>query len=188
VQCLLTACREWKQFAHYDPKRYVRNLLAFNDHFSLIMCCWNLEQETPKHTHKGAECWVKVLDGTLVSTQYVDGKPVKVKKLAVGSTSHSLDEEYGVHTTGNASKDKTALSLHLFSPPYLEVDSGSSVIPVVYCSDQARQQQSETELFLRKHVYSNFQSLFGVLDRYFAEPCSPEKVRRIVEAFEFNSK
>lgn len=35
----------------------------------------------------------------------------------------------GYHSTKNASETKTAISLHLYSPPYLECSNGTSIMP-----------------------------------------------------------
>lgn len=42
----LTLRREWNQYLHFSPHQYTRNLVAYDEQFSLVLVCWNHAQKT----------------------------------------------------------------------------------------------------------------------------------------------
>jgi predicted metal-dependent enzyme (double-stranded beta helix superfamily) len=42
---------DWRQYAFFNPHKYCRNLLEFNEDFELIVLCWEPNQESPIHNH-----------------------------------------------------------------------------------------------------------------------------------------
>lgn len=219
VQSVLQAfqfnANEWQLYAHFDKKRYTRNLLAYNENFSLILLCWNTTQASPEHRHNNSASWMKVLEGELKITEYnSDHQPVQVG-LHQANTVTYMPEEFPLHKTENASEENTAISLHVYSPPYFECKAGTSIIPVVYCSSIAcctkkrsvsieessaiassgdAAVDSEADILdlqvkFQRIVYSNFQSLVQLLKREFEtlHPCS-KKVKKILESLQFHPR
>eukprot|EP01100_Stratorugosa_tubuloviscum_P012284 TRINITY_DN577_c2_g1_i1.p1 TRINITY_DN577_c2_g1~~TRINITY_DN577_c2_g1_i1.p1 ORF type:complete len:799 (+),score=301.21 TRINITY_DN577_c2_g1_i1:98-2494(+) len=142
---------EYRQYVHFSDFNYLRSLITANEKFSLMLLCWNKSQSTPIHDHGscGRKCWVKVLEGTLIQNRYIDEHDtnanaststslVTVESIELNSNSPVTmdDDSIGIHKTENASNECIAISLHLYSPPYLECVSAQECksVPVVYCS------------------------------------------------------
>jgi cysteine dioxygenase len=63
---------EHKRFEHWNPsKKYTRNLIA-TDHetFTLMLLCWNESQGSPIHSHAGSECFMRIIEGSVVESKY----------------------------------------------------------------------------------------------------------------------
>ena len=138
---------EWKSFALGDPSRaYTRNLVDHcNGNANLLVLVWNPGKSSPIHCHSNAHCLMKVLSGSLQETLYdwpSDAKPMEPKPATYGdlapqrtateeapmvvkrvTTLHRDDVTYisddlGLHRIGNPSSTETAISLHLYTPPW----------------------------------------------------------------------
>lgn len=118
--------REWKQFAIFDGKRYTRNLVGYNEKFTMLILCWGKGQTSPIHDHASASCWLKVLSGELVETTYAmptEEGPMKEVHQAVLSASDECNTGYindtmSLHRIHNPSPDDFAVSLHVYAPPF----------------------------------------------------------------------
>ena len=143
---LVLAEHEWQEFVHFEPFRYTRSLVALDSSFSLMALCWNKGHATPLHSHAPGVCsWAKVLRGALTLKRYTG----TVANPALRSE-HRFDEgdivdeqQYsGLHVVGNPSTTDTTVSLHLYSPPYVDMayvdSSGRQVsVPVVHSATSA---------------------------------------------------
>ena len=67
-----SSLNEWQRFAFWDQsKRYTRNLIATDySTFTLMLLCWNGEQGSPVHDHASSECFMRVVQGKVMETQY----------------------------------------------------------------------------------------------------------------------
>jgi predicted metal-dependent enzyme (double-stranded beta helix superfamily) len=67
-----------KDFCKYkvfnEEKSYTRNLIVENDAYSLILLCWNPKKFSPIHSHGGANCFVRIIEGTLTEHFYCKKK------------------------------------------------------------------------------------------------------------------
>jgi hypothetical protein len=52
LQSYATNYDDWKNYCHYCPFKYARNLIAANDKFELMTICWKEGQITPIHNHE----------------------------------------------------------------------------------------------------------------------------------------
>ena len=147
LQRLVLAQHEWQEFVHFEPFRYTRSLVALDSSFSLMALCWNKGHATPLHSHApGVSSWAKVLRGSLTLKRY-DGSVAAPTLRSEHSfvEGDCLDEqEYsGLHIVGNPSSEDTTVSLHLYSPPYVDMASMCPVtgrqvsIPVVHSATSA---------------------------------------------------
>jgi hypothetical protein len=68
----------WRRYAHFDPSRhYTRNLIATDyTSYTLMLLCWNPGRESPIHNHPCNGCWLKVLQGSIKETRYVENDDV----------------------------------------------------------------------------------------------------------------
>jgi len=118
---------DWRRFAQFDHHRYTRNLVdQGNGKFNLIVLCWGEGQGSGIHSHSDAHCFMKVLDGDLLETMY-DWPSESEEENEMRETrksTYKLDEvayicdAYGLHRVENPSHIDTAVSLHLYSPPF----------------------------------------------------------------------
>lgn len=63
---------ELSRYAHFDPsKNYTRNLVSTdNEHFTLLLLCWNPGKESPVHDHPCDGCWMHVCEGNIKESRY----------------------------------------------------------------------------------------------------------------------
>jgi len=174
--------KEWKQYVHYSPHRYTRNLIAFDENFSLILNCWNKGQKTPVHDHGPGRCtWMKVLEGAL--TFNVFEKTGSEEQLEITRTytflpsSNVFEEPQGVlHEVCNESDTETAVSVHMYSPPYIEClfkcphTKENKAIPVAYCGKTDPDMMSRlcVRLTFDQHVFTNFDELVQMIGNHIA--------------------
>ena len=114
--------------------------MALDASFSLMVLCWNKGHATPLHSHAHGVCsWAKVLSGSLVLKRFKGSvaEPVLSSEHSFGEGDILDEQEYsGLHIVGNPSSTGTTVSLHLYSPPYVDmahIDSAGRQhsIPVV---------------------------------------------------------
>lgn len=136
VQDIMLAYRsnpqEWKKYAKFDRYRYTRNLVdEGNGRFNLMVICWGEGHGSAIHDHANAHCVMKILQGKLSETTYAmpsdneDETSSETQKLReTGISTLDLNEityindNIGLHRVENPSTVDTAVSLHLYSPPY----------------------------------------------------------------------
>jgi len=147
---LLTSAKfadhEWRQYVHFSGSRYQRVLLAFNENFSLVLCCWTGAQQTPRHRHgPGKQAWVRVLCGSAFLTRYTDDVAGDVLSRTVMATDDGVSyldpEKLGLHVLGNKSDEAELVTLHLYSPPLVDLSFAdperpgtTSTLPVIFCA------------------------------------------------------
>eukprot|EP00804_Cyclotella_cryptica_P006318 CCRYP_010156-RA/>CCRYP_010156-RA protein AED:0.38 eAED:0.38 QI:153/1/1/1/1/1/2/418/242 len=117
---------ELREYALSDPtKKYTRNLVA-TDHqtFTLLLICWNPNKESPIHDHPCDGCWVRVCQGKIEETRYkinedMDSLDVTSVETYEDSREVSYINDYiGYHKVGNPSTNSSAVTLHLYCPPF----------------------------------------------------------------------
>lgn len=111
---------EFQKVAFWSDTSYCRNCIIENEHFELILICWEKGQSTPIHGHDGEECWVYFADGQLKETIYTRDvenqlSPSKVSLPELQSTTFMTDE-MGFHKLENIA-DGRSISLHLYAKP-----------------------------------------------------------------------
>eukprot|EP00002_Diphylleia_rotans_P032993 TRINITY_DN6985_c0_g1_i1.p1 TRINITY_DN6985_c0_g1~~TRINITY_DN6985_c0_g1_i1.p1 ORF type:complete len:815 (+),score=132.08 TRINITY_DN6985_c0_g1_i1:56-2500(+) len=204
--------KEWEQYVHFSDVKYTRSLLALNEHFSLVLNCWNKKQGTPVHDHGGCDrkCVVRVLEGKLTLSQY-GADEAKCSELALGTVGQSAvleDASLGLHKMENMEDDTTAVSLHLYWPPYLDCSGKADCkhnmgvkvnhIPVSYCSEQALRSerrdgiaQLKIELSCREKVFTSLWAFVNLLKEEFAKcrgkPCD-RKISNLLRRCNINDQ
>lgn len=188
-QCHLS---ELNKFIHFNPRRYTRNLVMLDENFSVILICWEPGQESPVHTHSNSCTWMKVLDGTLQQVYYNQAKKPYKKNVFPKDTVAHCNEHVGMHKMENCGKTR-AISLHVYSPPYVECGDGDELTPVVYCNAVAvehkrQQERLKCQLEQQRIVYSNFQELTELLRKEIGPKPDIPKIRKMIENFAINPK
>jgi cysteine dioxygenase len=110
---------------------YTRNLVyTDNEHFSLILMCWNPNRESKIHDHPCDGCFVKTLSGSIKESRYhmeettnAKGELERTMKFdfeyatSVNEVTY-MDNNLGYHKIGPNPVDKPAMTLHLYTPPF----------------------------------------------------------------------
>lgn len=128
---------EWRRFAKFDRYRYTRNLVdEGNGKFNLMILCWGEGHGSAIHDHADAHCFMKMLQGSLSEVRYAwpgnndktehtgddFDDPLALKE--IGRSQLDLNEvcyindSLGLHRVENLSNVDTAVSLHLYCPPF----------------------------------------------------------------------
>lgn len=200
--------KEWDQYVHFSPDQYTRNLIAFNEMFSLVLVCWNSGQKTPIHDHgkNGRFAWIKVLEGTVKFVKFHENDWGQIESstedpivIPSGSTIILADDDLGLHQTMNSSSSNVAVSIHLYSPPYVECQfkgktGEMKMIPVSYCSEEAgtlqKQHSPEAQFQFSEEVFSNFRSFMDLLlcifSKYEDSEEGGERIRKVLDHIAFN--
>lgn len=125
---------EWRRYAHYHPNRkYTRNLIATDGkNFTLMLLCWNPCMGSPVHNHAESECFMRVVDGQVLESQYetptenstddgsialVQPLQLRCKAVHVAGCVAYINDSVGLHKIENIFPDRAA-TLHLYIPPY----------------------------------------------------------------------
>uniref|UniRef100_A0A1A9V257 Cysteine dioxygenase n=1 Tax=Glossina austeni TaxID=7395 RepID=A0A1A9V257_GLOAU len=153
--------KEWQKFAKFDRYKYTRNLVdTGNGKFNLMILCWGEGHGSTIHDHSDSHCFMKMLKGELREIRYAMPTTTTTDIAVEGNTSNttstesdlerheSLDEigqrtmssndvayindNLGLHRVENTSHSDTAVSLHLYCPPFdscsvFEKNSGQRV-------------------------------------------------------------
>ena len=123
--------KEWAPYANFQPNRYTRNLVdAGNGKFNVMILCWAESQGSSIHNHMNSHCFMKCIQGSLVETKYAwpdqDGGDDKQDEemhilcrteLKEGQVAY-INDSIGLHRVENPSHTDTAMTLHLYVPPY----------------------------------------------------------------------
>jgi len=111
---------EFEKHANWSKTCYTRNCIVENEHFELILICWEKEQITAIHDHGGEECWVYFVEGEFKENVYKESENgelhiIKTTKAKAGDVSYMIDF-MGFHNLENTS-NKRSISLHLYAKP-----------------------------------------------------------------------
>jgi len=123
IDCLQIPNSEFEKFASWDDSHYTRNCIAKTQGFELLLLCWQAGQETPVHCHNNQDCWVFLIEGSIVENQYKNNEhevPVlTVSEVMQENGSYYINDDIGLHSLHN-SKEKRAMSLHIYVNPIEE--------------------------------------------------------------------
>ncbi|MEE6508151.1 hypothetical protein FKM82_019431 [Ascaphus truei] len=117
---------EWMKYAKVDQYRYTRNLVdEGNGKFNLMILCWGEGHGSSIHDHTNSHCFLKILQGSLKETLYdwpekkLNGEMVKKSEGVLKENMCAyINDSIGLHRVENPSHTETAVSLHLYSPPF----------------------------------------------------------------------
>ena len=126
---LKLSCDDLGEFIHFANDQYARNLVRSGHWYHVWALCWKNGQRSPIHDHKGSNCVVQVLRGTVTQTMFEFAPNGHIK--ATGSQdfptgsfiqSHDLD----LHQVSNLQAgDADLVTLHIYSPPLNQMNTFS---------------------------------------------------------------
>ena len=108
----------FEEYESWSQKKYTRNCIFNDEHFELILLCWEEGQETSIHCHGGEECWVYLLEGEMEEVLYHKDEDVTENgkcQLQKFQSSY-INDSIGLHKLKNSFKGRT-ISLHLYAKP-----------------------------------------------------------------------
>lgn len=125
---------DWEKYAMFDKEGYTHNLVdEVVGKFNLMVLCWREAATTAVHNHADSHCFYKVLEGKMKEERF--DWPQGSKKGHQEMTQHEMiprqeqqfsrdqssyiSDGIGLHIMKNASHEDTAVTLHLYSPPYI---------------------------------------------------------------------
>ncbi|CAH0551607.1 unnamed protein product [Brassicogethes aeneus] len=116
---------DWKKYAKFDRYRYTRNLVdTGNGKYNLIALCWGEGHGSSIHDHSNSHCFMKILQGSLDEIKFAWPKEkgqqleeIERKKIELNQVAY-MNDSLGLHRVENSSNVDTAISLHLYCPPY----------------------------------------------------------------------
>lgn len=113
---------DFEGFATWSEQHYTRNCISKDDHYELILLCWEGHQKTPIHCHNGEECWVLNLKGELKEIRFEEKSPDSGELVATsneilqdGGISY-MNDNMGFHLLENMQGER-AMTLHLYMDP-----------------------------------------------------------------------
>lgn len=117
---------EWMKYAKFDQYRYTRNLVdEGNAKFNLMILCWGEGHGSSIHDHTDSHCFLKLLQGQLKETLFdwpdrklQAGMQQKSQQVLLENQCAYINDSLGLHRVENVSHTETAVSLHLYSPPF----------------------------------------------------------------------
>ncbi|GFY56778.1 cysteine dioxygenase type 1 [Trichonephila inaurata madagascariensis] len=110
---------------------YTRNLVdEGNGRYNLMLLAWAEGQGSSIHDHADSHCFMKVLDGKLCEVRFAwpsdseeDEKEMEIIQETHLKTNEVtyMNDSLGLHRMENPSHTQTAVSLHLYCPPFESV-------------------------------------------------------------------
>uniref|UniRef100_A0A1A9X4S3 Cysteine dioxygenase n=1 Tax=Glossina brevipalpis TaxID=37001 RepID=A0A1A9X4S3_9MUSC len=151
--------KEWQKFAKFDRYKYTRNLVdTGNGKFNLMILCWGEGHGSTIHDHSDSHCFMKMLKGELKEIRYAMPSTRTTESTTLANTDDStendlerhesleeigqrsmslndvayINDNLGLHRVENPSHSDTAVSLHLYCPPFdscsvFEKNSGQKI-------------------------------------------------------------
>ncbi|OAF71622.1 hypothetical protein A3Q56_00596 [Intoshia linei] len=144
--------KDWSQYCLFEKSCYTRNLIdSGNEKYNVMILCWDKSTESCIHSHSGAHCFVKVLQGEIEESIF--GWPMEKQDMCIPSKQTEKNENFdpsklkmlmntklctnniayinddiGIHSMKNASDDKYVTTLHIYSPPFQQCHTFDPVI------------------------------------------------------------
>ncbi|GFW88114.1 cysteine dioxygenase type 1 [Trichonephila clavipes] len=110
---------------------YTRNLVdEGNGRYNLMLLAWAEGQGSSIHDHADSHCFMKVLDGALCEVRFAwpSDSEEEEKEMEIIQETHLktnevtyMNDSLGLHRMENPSHTQTAVSLHLYCPPFESV-------------------------------------------------------------------
>jgi cysteine dioxygenase len=113
--------KEWQQYTSFMDGRYTRNLVGYDENFTVFLMGWSKTQASPIHDHAQSSCWVKCLYGALQEERFRAGADglelISVMRANVDDVTY-INDSQGLHRMSNTSAEDVCVTLHIYSPPY----------------------------------------------------------------------
>lgn len=122
-------------YAEFSETGYTRNLVCEGAWYHMLVLCWRSGQRSPIHNHAQSTCALKVLAGVGTETVFEHTPCGQVKAMSstdlpAGMVCASQDAD--THQVSNLQVNgQDLVTLHIYSPPLVEMDRFSITGPRV---------------------------------------------------------
>lgn len=119
------------EFRRFKPGSYQRNRVHLNEHFELVVLCWEPGQSSSIHDHGRSNCLYLILDGSMEEDRFeldADGEPQKTGSKVYGRGGITLAPGHLIHRINN-NTDARLVTLHIYSPPLDEAVTHYTPVP-----------------------------------------------------------
>ena len=111
---------DWLNHIDHSTTGLTRNKIYISNDIEVIILSWNSGYETLPHDHSENGCWLKMLKGNVIETQYRDNQSNLIQRgetnlITEGQISFMCND-FGYHSIKNDTED-IVFSLHIYSPP-----------------------------------------------------------------------
>tara|TARA_R110000868_G_scaffold242796_3_gene498331 strand:+ start:103 stop:639 length:537 start_codon:yes stop_codon:yes gene_type:complete len=119
---LKLSAADFIEYASWSKDCYTRNCISRNEHYELLLLCWDAKQDTPIHCHNGEECWVYNLQGSFEEIRFALKDQSETDLVETSRESMKPDEisymhdNLGFHSLHNSSTQR-GMTLHLYMNP-----------------------------------------------------------------------
>lgn len=112
---------EFERYYCWSEERYTRNVLARDEHFEVLLICWEKGQQSPIHDFNAQEAWVHPIEGILREERFRTTATglEKVSDTLLHKNEYSYMDEIGIHRYSNANNART-VSLNIYRKPVTE--------------------------------------------------------------------
>ena len=122
---------EIAEFHRFKKGSYQRNRVHLNEHFELVVLCWEPGQSSSIHDHGRSNCLYLILDGSMEEDQFeldADGEPQKTGANVYVRGEVTLAPGHLIHRINN-NTDARLVTLHIYSPPLDEAVTHFTPVP-----------------------------------------------------------
>ena len=115
---------ELETYCTWDDENYVRNVLARNDEFEILLICWEEGQSSPIHDFNSQEAWIHPVHGWIKEERFKinpgdDIRLERVSSVLLGTEEYSYMNQVAIHRYSNAEEGRS-VSLNVYSRPVTE--------------------------------------------------------------------
>jgi cysteine dioxygenase len=111
----------WLPYENFCAGEYTRHLIHKDEHYEMILLCWDAHQQSPIHNHMDENCWMAVVDGIVEEVQYtptpegplLEGKTTSLERGGVAY----IHDDIALHLVRSGG-GKRGASLHIYAKPY----------------------------------------------------------------------
>jgi cysteine dioxygenase len=126
-RCAL-AVEDIRPYTRFSSDRYLRNLMWQSPYYQALVLCWRSGQRSPIHDHTGSACVVRVIEGQAIETLFErapNGMIYSASSRELQPNQICASEDSDIHQMSNLQVDDDLVTLHLYSPPLIYMNTYS---------------------------------------------------------------
>ena len=127
---------EYRQFC---AERYARNTVFRNDHFELVVICWQPNQASSIHDHGRSHCLYVVVEGEMQEEMFTinsAGRPRRTAARSYRAGQITIAGPAEVHRIANHASSHL-VTVHLYSPPLDDAVTNFTPVPTYKTADSS---------------------------------------------------
>jgi predicted metal-dependent enzyme (double-stranded beta helix superfamily) len=106
---------DWKDYVEWNEDKYNKKTVYQDDNFEIVIISWKIYQETRVHDHPEKGCVMRVLEGSLMETEYLN--VAGIQKMS-SNILHKDDINWkrGKKLLHKICALKNSISMHIYCP------------------------------------------------------------------------